>query len=51
MTPEAQELFEKYSNVDSARVKAHIKELVRLDLCQSTKARLTRISEIEHMLW
>ena len=29
ITPQAQELFEKYSNVDSENVKAHIKELVR----------------------
>lgn len=29
ITPQAQELFEKYSHVESDHVKAHIKELVR----------------------
>ena len=29
ITPQAQELFEKYSDVEPGKVKAHIKELVR----------------------
>jgi len=32
LRPEAQELFEKYANVPSERVRSHIKEAVRLHL-------------------
>jgi hypothetical protein len=51
ITPQAQELFEKYSNVEPERVKAHVKELVRFHLHWHAMSWLIRIREIKHTSW